>query len=57
MKNPRALFGLAVIAFSALTGSAIADDLVKMTIGQRGNWDTAITHLGEKAGIFKKHKS
>ncbi|MGC1827503.1 MAG: ABC transporter substrate-binding protein, partial [Pseudolabrys sp.] len=22
---------------------------------QRGNWDTAITHLGEKAGIFKKH--
>jgi hypothetical protein len=30
MKNPRALFGLAVIAFSALTGSAIADDLVKM---------------------------
>jgi NitT/TauT family transport system substrate-binding protein len=26
-----------------------------MTIGQRGNWDTAITHLGDKAGIFKKH--
>ena len=55
MKTLRALFGLAVIAFSALTGSAIADDLVKMTIGQRGNWDTAIAHLGEKAGIFKKH--
>ena len=54
MKNPQTLFGLAVIAFSALTGSVIADDLVKMTIGQRGNWDTAITHLGEKAGIFKK---
>ena len=34
---------------------AAADDLVKMTIGQRGNWDTSITHLGEKAGIFKKH--
>ena len=26
-----------------------------MTIGQRGNWDTAVLHLGEKAGIFKKH--
>ena len=26
-----------------------------MTIGQRGNWDTAVPHLGEKAGIFKKH--
>src|SRR5262245_66341012 len=33
----------------------LADDLVKMTIGQRGNCDTAITHLGDKAGIFKKH--
>jgi NitT/TauT family transport system substrate-binding protein len=33
----------------------VADDLVKMTLGQRGNWDTSITHLGDKAGIFKKH--
>lgn len=55
MKIFLALFGSAAIAVSTVTGSAIADDLVKMTIGQRGNWDTAITHLGEKAGIFKKH--
>jgi NitT/TauT family transport system substrate-binding protein len=34
---------------------AAADDVVKLTIGQRGNWDTAIAHLGTKAGIFKKH--
>jgi len=34
---------------------ASADDNVKITIGQRGNWDTAISHLGSKAGIFKKH--
>jgi NitT/TauT family transport system substrate-binding protein len=33
----------------------LADDQVKLTIGQRGNWDTAISHLGDKAGIFKKH--
>jgi NitT/TauT family transport system substrate-binding protein len=26
-----------------------------MTVGQRGNWDTAVLHLGEKAGIFMKH--
>jgi NitT/TauT family transport system substrate-binding protein len=45
----------AAIALAALTTQAAADDLVKMTIGQRGNWDTAITHLGDKAGIFKKH--
>jgi NitT/TauT family transport system substrate-binding protein len=35
--------------------AAFADDVVNMTIGQRGNWDTSITHLGDKAGIFKKH--
>ena len=49
------LLGIVVLAVGAFSGSATADDLVKMTIGQRGNWDTAITHLGEKAGIFKKH--
>ena len=45
----------AALAMVTLAAPAAADDLVKMTIGQRGNWDTAITHLGEKAGIFKKH--
>ena len=40
---------------ATLTAPAAADDVVKMTIGQRGNWDTSITHLGERAGIFKKH--
>ena len=45
----------AAIAMATLTAPAAADDLVKMTIGQRGNWDTSITNLGDKAGIFKKH--
>jgi NitT/TauT family transport system substrate-binding protein len=42
-------------AFLSVTPRAAADDVIKLTIGQRGNWDTAITHLGSKAGIFKKH--
>src|SRR5262245_59928982 len=46
---------VATVAALALPGSAQALDQLKMTIGQRGNWDTAITHLGTKAGIFKKH--
>ena len=45
----------AAVAAVSHINLASADDLVKMTIGQRGNWDTSITHLGEKAGIFKKH--
>ena len=40
---------------SACALPACADDALKLTIGQRGNWDTAITQLGTKAGIFKKH--
>jgi NitT/TauT family transport system substrate-binding protein len=43
------------MAAIALTNPAAADDLVKLTIGQRGNWDTAICQLGDMAGIFKKH--
>ncbi|HZN29187.1 MAG TPA: ABC transporter substrate-binding protein [Xanthobacteraceae bacterium] len=35
--------------------AASAADLLKLTVGQRGNWDTSISYLGEKAGIFKKH--
>jgi NitT/TauT family transport system substrate-binding protein len=48
-------FAAATVVMATLTAPVAADDLVKMTIGQRGNWDTSITHLGEKAGIFKKH--
>ena len=55
MKHIRHLAGAVAIATIGLTAPASADDLVKMTIGQRGNWDTAVPHLGEKAGIFKKH--
>ena len=55
MKQFRKLAGAVALGAIVLAAPAAADDLVKMTIGQRGNWDTAITHLGEKAGIFKKH--
>jgi NitT/TauT family transport system substrate-binding protein len=48
---------LVIAATAALIVTAPADaaDLLKLTVGQRGNWDTSIAYLGEKAGIFKKH--
>jgi NitT/TauT family transport system substrate-binding protein len=50
------VFGFALVVTALLaTSRALADDVVRLTIGQRGNWDTAITQLGAKAGIFKKH--
>jgi NitT/TauT family transport system substrate-binding protein len=51
------LLGCVVAAATYLApAGALADDQLTLTIGQRGNWDTAIAHLGTKAGIFKKHK-
>jgi NitT/TauT family transport system substrate-binding protein len=49
---------LACIAAAALVlsaGAAPAADALKATIGQRGNWDSAVVHLGSKAGIFRRH--
>ncbi len=45
----------ATVALLNASLPALADDQVKLTIGQRGNWDTAVSQLGDKAGIFKKH--
>jgi NitT/TauT family transport system substrate-binding protein len=58
MKRALLLALAPALAGFLLTGhlpQASAQDVVKLAIGQRGNWDTAISHLGEKAGIFKKH--
>jgi NitT/TauT family transport system substrate-binding protein len=48
---------LATLAFTFVLGTtpALAADQLKAAIGQRGNWDTAVIHLGTKAGIFKKY--
>ena len=32
-----------------------AQDTLKLATGQRGNWDTSIGEVGQRAGIFKKH--
>ena len=37
------------------TSNAIADDILKVAIGQINNWDNQIPQLGQRAGIFKKH--
>jgi NitT/TauT family transport system substrate-binding protein len=33
-----------------------AQDTLKLAVGQRGNWDTSVAEIGQRAGIFKKHK-
>jgi NitT/TauT family transport system substrate-binding protein len=48
-----------VAAFAALAlfggAAAQAEDTIKLAVGQRGNWDTSVSEVGQRAGIFKKH--
>lgn len=44
-----------IAALSALAAPAYAIDTLKVAIGQRGNWDTAVSEIGQQGGIFKKH--
>jgi len=46
-----ALAGLTLLA----AAPAAALDKVKLAVGQRGNWDTSVSEVGQLAGIFKKH--
>jgi NitT/TauT family transport system substrate-binding protein len=42
-------------ALIAATPAAWAQDKLKIGVGQRGNYDTAISEVGQRLGIFKKH--
>jgi NitT/TauT family transport system substrate-binding protein len=44
----------AAFASAVWLASAHAEDLLRVAVAQRGQWDTAITELGERSGIFKK---
>ncbi len=43
------------IAMTLLGSAASAQDTLKLAVGQRGNWDTSVSEIGQRAGIFKKH--
>jgi NitT/TauT family transport system substrate-binding protein len=49
------LLGLAAAGYLAGALPANAQDKLKLAIGQRGNWDTSVSEVGQRAGIFKKH--
>jgi NitT/TauT family transport system substrate-binding protein len=46
---------VAALALCAAATGATADDTLKLAVGQRGNWDTSVSEVGQLAGIFKKH--
>jgi len=55
MKVATMLRWLVALAIVSGTASAKAEDMLKLAIGQRGNWENAAPELGQKQGFFKKH--
>ena len=53
MRLLRILCGVAFAAMMPAHG--FAADALKLAIGQRGLWDSAIAEIGMQAGIFQKH--
>ena len=51
----RALKFGACFALALAATPALAADTLKLAIGQRGLWDSAIAEIGTQAGIFAKH--
>ena len=51
----RALKFGACLALALAASPALAADTLKLAIGQRGLWDSAIAEIGTQAGIFAKH--
>src|SRR5436189_4006633 len=45
----------AIMSLMLLHGASVAEDALKIAIGQRGGWEQCVSELGQNAGIFKKH--
>ncbi len=54
LRRRAAAVWLAAMTLTAAAGSASAER-IRIAVGQQGNWDTAISELGQQAGFFKKH--
>src|SRR5690349_10763665 len=55
MKTRRFLLAAMTVAALGAAVPASAEDTIKLAVGQRGNWDTSVSEIGQRAGIFKKH--
>ena len=51
----RTVLAAALPAALTLAHRARAADSLKLAVGQKGNWDTSVAELGQRAGIFRKH--
>jgi len=55
MKKLTLLGSLAVILIASAASEVSAQETLKLAVGQRTLWDTSVSEIGQRAGIFKKH--
>lgn len=60
MYPKRSIIGLtaacmAFLATASWAQKSTAADLIKVAVGQRGNWTSSVSDIGLRAGIFRKH--
>src|SRR5262245_44216293 len=55
MRRMTAQLTVGLVAATVTVGCAYAQDTLKLAVGQRGLWDTSISDVGQRGGIFKKH--
>lgn len=56
MRPIPSIFALTLAAaLASVAAPASAQETLKLAVGQRGLWDTAIAEVGQRGGIFKKH--
>lgn len=51
----RTLAAAAALLVSGQIAAAQSLETMKVAAGQRGNWDSSVPEIGQRAGIFKKH--
>ena len=54
MRKRKIACAIAALTFIGVSAAA-AQERVKLAVGQRGNWDTSVSEIGQQAGIFKKY--
>jgi len=47
--------GVMAAMLVAGANAAVADDALRVAVGQRGGWEQCVSELGQNAGFFKKH--
>jgi NitT/TauT family transport system substrate-binding protein len=51
----KSLWAAVLLTAAAVPCVALAEDSLKLAVGAPGNWDSGVSEIGQRAGIFKKH--